>query len=127
MMGFFKEKERELEAASPEPAPPPLAPSPAGYGIDQAIALMRSFPADLQRTDLVVRIVKQTLESAHIGMAGIIADATRREEQLETRLRTLQGEIASRQQEIAARTAEVARLQAEFDDISRTKERLSSQ
>ena len=126
-MGFFKEKELARGTESPEPAaPPPSAPSLAGYGIDQAIALMRSFPPDLQRTDLCVRIVKQTLESAHIGMAGIIADASHREEQLEVRLRTLQGEIASRQQEIATRTTEVARLQAEFEDISRTKERFTA-
>ena len=42
---------------------------------EMAIELMRALPPELQRTDVVVRVVKQTLESAHIGVAGIIADA----------------------------------------------------
>jgi hypothetical protein len=131
-MGFFRDKEHTPELATPEPAAaplqaPPQAPSssplPGSYGIEQAIALLRNLPAGA--TDIVVRVVKQTLESAHISLASIIADATRREEGLETRVRTLQEEISSRQHEIATRTAEVARLQLELDDISRTKERLS--
>jgi chromosome segregation ATPase len=127
-MSFFKDKERAPETASPQPAPV-ASPQPApagGYGIQQAIELMRALPPEVQRTDLVVRVIKQTLESARIGVAGIIADATRREEQLETRLRTLQDEISSHQRQIETRTAEIARLQVEFDDISRTKERLAS-
>ncbi len=97
----------------------------AEYGILQAIELMRGFPPELRRTDVLVQVIKRTLESAHVNVAGIIADATRREEQIETRIRSLQEEIAGCQREIETRAAEIGRLQAELGDVSRVIERFS--
>jgi hypothetical protein len=126
-MGSRKDRERVsgTESREPAPEPPPRSQSSAGYGIQQAIELMRSLPASLQTTDVVVQVIKRTLESAHIGLSAIVADATRKEEQIEARLRTLEHEIETRRLEIETRTSEIARLQTEFDDISRVKERLA--
>jgi chromosome segregation ATPase len=110
-MGQFKE--------SPKPSGPESAPV---YGIQQAIDLMRSLPTDLQRTDLVVKVIKRTLESAHIDLGSILADATRREQQSVARIRPLQEEIARFQQEIEARNADIKRLQSELEETSWAKE-----
>jgi hypothetical protein len=110
-MGHFKE--------SPKPSGQESAPV---YGIQQAIELMRSLPADLQTTDVVVQVIKRTLESAHIAMGSIIADASRREEQVEARIRPLQEEIVKYQQEIETRSAEIRRLQASLEETSWAKE-----
>ncbi|MBI5480459.1 MAG: hypothetical protein HY906_16470 [Deltaproteobacteria bacterium] len=127
-MGRFKNKAQPAEFKSPEPAPAvaPVPPPSAGYGIQQAIELMRSLPADLQTTDFVVQVVKRTLESARIDVGAVIADATRKEERIVLWLRLLQEEIATRQREIEARTSEIGRLQTELEEISRVKERLGA-
>jgi hypothetical protein len=104
---------------SPKPAEHEAVP---GYGIQQAINLMRSLPQDLQTTDFVVQVIKRTLESAHISVGTIIADATRREEQIVTRIRPLQEEIAKYQQEIETRNSEIKRLQAALEETSWAKE-----
>jgi chromosome segregation ATPase len=93
-----------------------------GYGIQQAIDLMRSLPADLQTFDTVVQVIKRTLESAHIDVGTIIADATRREEQIETRIRPLQEEIAKCQREIETCSSEIKRLQADLEETCWAKE-----
>jgi chromosome segregation ATPase len=96
--------------------------SARGYGIQQVIDLMRSLPADLQTTDMVVRVIKRTLESASINVGAIIADATRREEQIDTRIRPLEEEIAQHQREIETRNSEITRLQTDLEEISWAKE-----
>ncbi|MBI5481030.1 MAG: hypothetical protein HY906_19385 [Deltaproteobacteria bacterium] len=110
-MGHFKE--------SPKPSGRESAPV---YGIQQAIDLMRSLPTDLQTTDVVVQVIKRTLESAHIDVGTIIVDATRREEQVVARIRPLQEEIARCQRDIETRISEIKRLQAELEETSWAKE-----
>jgi len=117
-------RDKRFEPVAPAPAPASTPPA-AEYGIQQAMELMRRLPKDLRTTDIVVQVVKRTLESAHISLGSIIADANRREEQIETRIRALQEEIATRQREIEARSAEITQLQTELDDVSRVIERLS--
>jgi len=136
-MGFFKEKGKErpstresaphdeLPIQEDDVATPARSQAPvSGYGIEQAIALMRGLPPDLQTTDIVVQVIKRTLESAHINVASIIADATHKEERIETRIRTLQEEISAHEREIATRATEIQRLQSDLEETSRVKERL---
>jgi hypothetical protein len=135
-MGFFKEKGKEKsgvatvedlpiqdEAPAPAPARPGVPPGPA-YGIEQAIQLMRGLPPDLQTTDIVVQVIKRTLESAQINVGAIIQDASRKEERIETRIKTLQEEIAAHEKEITTRRSEIERLQTDLEETSKVKERL---
>ena len=134
-MGLFSDKpkqkvpamqEQEPVAAQPEPAPVQQAPPAVRpkYGIAEAIRLMRSLPQDLTTTDIVVQVIKRTLESANIDVGAIIADATQKEDTIEKRIRALQEEIAGFEREIQSRTAEIAQLQADLEETSRVKERL---
>jgi hypothetical protein len=149
-MGLFKDKkdskDEEQQEVSP-PTPPPILRAAAAaaakkaaaaaaasapveeaprhhYGIADAITLMRSLPPDLQHTDIVVQVIKRTLESAKINVTAIIADATRKEDAIENRIKLLQEEISMHEREIATRSTEIQRLQVDLEETSRVKERL---
>src|SRR5437016_13411537 len=72
--------------AAPAPAAPAKPPATAAsgaarpdhpdYGINKAIELMRLLPDD--NVELIVRVVKTTLESTNINVASIVKDATRK-------------------------------------------------
>jgi len=134
-MGLWSDKPKQKgsgasahEEAHMEPEPP-VQPAPANlprpnYGIGDAINLMRSLPQDLQTTDIVVQVIKRTLESAKIDVAAIIADASHKEDGIERRIRELQAEIENFQAQIQTRSGEIARLQVDLEETSRVKERL---
>jgi len=61
--------------------PPPTV----DFGINAAIQLMRSLPVD-QNPELVVTVIKTTLESLRVKVPDIIADATRKQADLERRV-----------------------------------------
>jgi hypothetical protein len=143
-MGLFEKKIKKPadidDAPQPEPAAPPPAPAkPAAppevkaaakpgeaqdpnFGINKAIELMRMLPAD--NIELVVRVVKTTLESTNIKVSTIITDATRKQAGLEARVHVLTKEIAALETEIATRRAEIATLEADHKETSTVKERL---
>ncbi len=134
-MGLWSDKPKQKTTAATahedvhvEPEPPVQA-APANvarpaYGIGDAINLMRSLPQDLQTTDIVVQVIKRTLESAKIDVSAIIADATHKEDTIEKRIRELQEQIENYQREIQTRSGEIQRLQADLEETSRVKERL---
>ena len=101
-------------------AEPPPKPT---YGIDQAIQLMRSLPVD-QNTSLVVTVIKTTLESLQVRVPDIIADASRKQADLEKRVENLSKEIGDFEKEIAQRKEEIARLEEDHRETTRAKERL---
>ncbi len=113
-------------ARSPEPErrPPRAAPAePATrYGIDDAVALMRTLPSE--NIELVVQVVKHTLESARIDIGTIIQDATAKQERTESRIAVLRNAIEELDREIDTRQAEIAQLESDNRETTRVKERL---
>jgi uncharacterized small protein (DUF1192 family) len=98
--------------------------SHSGYGIDEAIRLMRRLPAD-QNVDLIVKVVKKTLESLNVKLGDILADATQKQQALGARIGGLQEEIAELEKQIAVRKEEIARLEGELSETTAVKERLA--
>jgi chromosome segregation ATPase len=136
-MGLWSDKPKQKTTAARDVAghddvhieEPPVQAMPTnaartGYGIADAITLMRSLPQDLQTTDIVVQVIKRTLESAKIDVAAIIVDASHKEDQIEKRIRELQEQIENYQREIQTRSGEITRLQVDLEETSRVKERL---
>src|SRR5438128_8940256 len=104
-MGLFdKKKSAEQNPPTPEPEAPaaskgavqapasvvisgsintPSRGADPAYGIRQAIELMRGLPGD--NVDLVVHVVKKTLESMGIQIEGIVEDATLKQGEIEAR------------------------------------------
>jgi hypothetical protein len=103
-------------------APPPPPPAEPVFGIDDAVVLMRQLPN--RNIDLVMQVVKKTLESVHVDVPRIIEGATRKEAAIEDRIGVLKKEIEKLEGQIAAATKEIAALEGEEKEISTVKERL---
>jgi hypothetical protein len=93
------------------------------YGIDQAIMLMRALPVD-QNVELVVQVIKTTLESLKVKVADIIVDADRKTRDLDERMANLRRAIADFEKEIETRKQEIARLEADHSETSSVRARL---
>lgn len=139
-MGFFGTKKADEKSAEVPPAseksiaPPPVVssrpsgpmPTPvapgvtSGVGIDHAIQLMRTLPTD-KNVELVVTVLKTTLESLGIRVADIIADAVKRQQDIETRVGQLRGEISALEKEVDLRVKEIARLEAAHAETTKVK------
>lgn len=92
------------------------------YGIEEAIALMRTLPAE--NVELVVRVVKHTLESTRIDIKSIIEDASAKQERVERRIAVLRDEITDLENEIETRRTEIGELEADHKETTEVKERL---
>jgi hypothetical protein len=114
-----------VAAAAAPPASPPrdrTAPRKSGYGIDDAIALMRTLPSE--NVELVVQVVKHTLESTRIEIGAIIEDASDKQARIESRVKVLKAEIADLEAEIATRRQEIESLDADHRETTMVKDRL---
>ncbi len=112
-----------VAAPRPAPAPPqPASPDSDSYGIDKAIELMRTLPSE--NIQLVVQVVKFSLESVGIKLPVIIDDAIRRQKDLRGRVDVLKSEITELEQEIAQRRAEIDKHEGDFRETTMVRERL---
>ena len=93
------------------------------YGINRAIELMRQLPSD--NVELVVRVVKTTLESTHVNVGTIIKDATRKQADIEGRIEVLRKEIGELETEIATRRSEISSLESDHKETTMVKDRLT--
>lgn len=148
-MGLFDKKKKSDDFDSPveeinlaarsgpvakPAAPAPATTNPAGtvreidaepppdFGINKAIELMRQLPGD--NAELVVTVVKTTLEALHIKIPTIIADAERKLRTIEGRVDSLKKEIGEYEREIAQRKSQISALEADHAETSTVKERL---
>jgi septal ring factor EnvC (AmiA/AmiB activator) len=111
-------------AARPAPAAPADDEVRMQYGIEQAIQLMRALPVADSNVELVVGVIKTTLESLKVRTADIIADAARKQKDLEGRVERLQKEIVDFEKEIADRRGTIAKLEADHAETTMVKQRL---
>lgn len=120
---------QSAHATAQPAAPRPQAAAPVDdeprphYGIEQAIHLMRALPVD-QNPELVVAVIKTTLESLKVKVSDIIADAARKQKDLEDRVSNLKRAIADFEREIETRREEIAKLEADHSETSSVRQRL---
>lgn len=112
--------------AEPDHAPTktsqPQASDMPDFGIQKAIELMRDLPQ--QNVELVVQVVKKTLESMQVDVATIIDDAKNKQAKIQGRIKGLEEEIAEFKEEIAAREEEITALKSDFAETRQVRERL---
>lgn len=113
----------QLKAPSQAPKPMPSPKSGPRYGIDDAIKLMRTLPVD-ENVDLVVRVIKKTLESLAVKVPDIIDDAGRRQDALRAKIGEHKSAIAQLEREIDARRFEISRLEDDLAETTTVRERL---
>jgi hypothetical protein len=115
--------ETDPEDMEPESLTPPVAPIEHRFGIDDAIQLMRSLPAD-PNTALVVRVVRVTLGAVNVSVEEIVADATRKEAEIKESIATLEANIVDLEGQLGALRREIATHQADLKETVSVRERL---
>jgi hypothetical protein len=95
------------------------------YGIADVMSLMRSLPNDAN-VDLMVRVVRVTLNSVDVRFEDIIADATQRQQSLEETVATLRQRIGDLEGQIEGRKRDIAAYEADLKETSFVKERLQA-
>src|SRR5258706_16484772 len=118
-----------------KPEPPPFnhhlaigadaSASGRSYGVTDLIRLLKTIPID-QHPDLVVRVVKTTLESGGVHSSQVVDDAIRHETQVNERIQVLEVEIEGLTREIQTRRDQIAQLQVDLSETTYAKERLLS-
>ena len=126
MAMFNKKQESEQKGATDIGGLVPPAASTTGkkgYGIAEAMQLMRSLPVD-QQPDLVVRVVRATLASLDVRLPDIIEDASRRQKATQDKIAAEHAQVADLEKQLEARRKEIASLEADLKETTNVKERL---
>ena len=92
------------------------------YGIEEAIALMRDLPHE--PIELVVKVVKTTLESINVQVSDIIDDAKAKEKNIENRISQLSSEIKNYEEKIKNLKDSIELLEKDQAETKRVKEHL---
>lgn len=92
------------------------------YGIKNTIELMRRLPSD--NNEVVVTVVKQTLESMNIEVVDIIKDAESKEARIRQQHKTLEEEVKSLEIKISQRNQQIAELSEDLKETIDVRERL---
>jgi hypothetical protein len=114
------EPSQEVE---PEALTPPVAPIEHRFGIEDAIQLMRSLPAD-PNMSLVVRVVRVTLGAVHVSVEEIVQDALRKEAEIKDRIGSLEAQISDLEKQLANLRREIGTQQADLKETVNVRERL---
>src|SRR3954465_10838297 len=117
-----------LFGKKPEPPGPlphvsngePAAPNPP-YGVIDLIRLMKTIPID-HHPDLVVRVIKTTLESVGVHSSAVIEDALRQEKTIRERIALLEADIEGFVRQIQERRDRIAELEVDLSETIYAKE-----
>ncbi len=124
---FVSDEDGKADQPPSTPLQPqsPAAPAPKqrqGYNIEDAIELMRLLPRD--NNEIVITVVKKTLESTHIEVADIIKGADEKENRLRELNRSLEQEIKELQEQVTKRNQRINEIQADLKETVDVRERL---
>jgi hypothetical protein len=118
-----QESDQKMTTDIGNPTPPPTSPSKGGYGIAEAIQLLRSLPVD-QNPDLVVRVVRATLASLSVHLSDIIEDASKKQKATQDRIASEHGKVADLEKQLAEHRKEIAALEADLKETTTVRDRL---
>ena len=94
------------------------------HGIGDIIRLLRSLPVD-QHPELVVQVIRATLESMDVvHVTDLIQDAARHEQRLSERIAALRAQMAELSKQIDMHREEVSRLEGDLKETTVAKDRL---
>lgn len=127
-----KQKSGSAAGATPAPARDSVASrmepeeNRGVYGIENVIELMRQLPADNRNLEMIMLVVKSTLQSFNVDLEKIISDAEAKQEAYHQRIMLLQQEAAHFDEEARRRLEEARRLERNLEEIVQVKTRLIS-
>jgi hypothetical protein len=109
--------------------PPPMAQEYAatgsGYGVADLIRLLKTLPVD-HNPQLVVQVIKTTLESVGVHSSTVIDDAIMQENAIRDEAAMLETQIVELAREIEARRERIAELDILLAETIDAKNRLAS-
>src|SRR5689334_11564121 len=114
---------KTIEHSSPT-APSPIA-GQGGYGVADLIRLLKTIPID-HHPQLVVQVIKTTLESVGVQSAAVIEDALVQENGIRDAVEMLEQQIVVLTQEIDARRVQIAQLNVALRETIDARHRLAS-
>jgi phage shock protein A len=94
-----------------------------GYGIAEAIQLLRGLPAD-QNGELVVRVMRATLASLGVRLPDIIEDANRKQKVTQDKIAAEHAQLADLEKQLEAHRKEIAALEADLKETTTVRDRL---
>jgi hypothetical protein len=94
------------------------------YSVDTAIRLFENLP-DFGNSNVIVEVVKRTLESANISIVEIMSDADEKEKDITDKITKLKSEVEKLIKEIGGRKEEVTKLQNELRRVRNVKDKLT--
>ncbi|MGI1677367.1 MAG: hypothetical protein K6L75_01425 [Cellvibrionaceae bacterium] len=100
----------------------PVKTHSSGYGIEDAILLMKSLPRD--NPEVVVTVVKKTLESTKIQVQDILNDAKDKEERIRSKHKALEAEIKQLQEQISKRNQQISDLVQDLNETTDVRQQL---
>jgi hypothetical protein len=132
-MAIFGKKPEPPPPAIQPPLPPVQQPARAAeepiarrpYGVAELITLMKTIPIDHQ-PDLVLQVIRTTLESVGVRISDIMDDASRHETNVKDRISSLEGEIDGLVQQIDRRRDLITQLQGDVTELTYAKDRWQS-
>jgi hypothetical protein len=94
-----------------------------GFGVDQALGLLRQVPLGGLNDHMVIDVMRKTLASAGIDMQALLDAASLRQDEVTGEIVRLQNEISTLHQAIEEKTAEVQHLQEQQEEIGLLRDR----
>jgi hypothetical protein len=119
----MRPQKAEKVVSSPVAAPAPAPPAPPGFGIETAIALMRTLPLD-DDADLVLRVVRKTLRSTGVSVEDVVGSANKREADLAESIAQQRAAIEDLERQIVTRKGEVERTVTQLVETRSVRQRL---
>jgi len=121
-------KKQELPSFTPIARPSSEAASSASgrhYGVAELILLMKSISLD-EHPDLVVRVIRTTLESLGVQTSEVLDDASKQQTAIQQQIVAIEGEIEGLTKEIQLRREKINQLQIDLAETTYARERLLS-
>jgi len=95
----------------------------AGFGVDQALDLIRQVPLGGLNDHMVIDVMRKTLASAGIDLQALMDAAALRQDEVTGEIVRLQNEISTLHQAIDEKTAQVQHLQEQQEEIGSLRDR----
>jgi hypothetical protein len=101
----------------------PSTSNTAGFGVDQALGLLRQVPLGGLNDHMVIDVIRKTLASAGIDIQTLMEAASLRQDEVTGEIVRLQSEISALHQAIEEKTAQVQHLQEQQEEIGSLRDR----
>ena len=105
---------------------PSHATGQSAYGITDLIRLLKIIPITDQDSQLVVQVIKTTLESAGVKSSVVIDDAVAQEKGIRDAMEMLETQVVVLGQEIDARRDQIAQLEVALRETTCARDLLES-